>query len=140
MIFWGVLGNFCQVVSSIIFRQTADNIAPGWSDFGQSLLDFRQSFADTRPKASIVGYVWPMGFSAGTLILLRRLFKIACELLQRVAPDTCKHADTLPCSDQTGHADCCRNASRILLRAFPRLRLAASNDPSSLLRSRTSSG
>lgn len=62
MIFWGSLGLFTGATNAAVFANASDVVAPQWCDF-----------------ASIVGYIYPIGFTAGSLCLLRRLESIACE-------------------------------------------------------------
>lgn len=62
MIFWGAIGIFTAATNAVIFANTAENIAPRWCDF-----------------AGMIGYCYPIGFTAGSLCLLRRLESIACE-------------------------------------------------------------
>lgn len=63
MIGWGAIGNLTQGISSLLLASTEVRITPSllrWCDFSGALV-----------------YVYPFGFSAGMLVLLRRLESIA---------------------------------------------------------------
>jgi hypothetical protein len=72
MMTWALIGNMAQSITAFMLRNTEHPIDQStliWLDINSALQ-----------------YVYPFGFSLGTLFLMRKLEAIACELSSRAFP------------------------------------------------------
>lgn len=95
---WGFVGLFTQAINAFMFHNTIDASASAlrWCDLCECddlflIFENLSALSLQFDTAAAITYAYPFGYSAGSLALLRKLEKIACELrherLHFLAPD-----------------------------------------------------